>query len=269
MNIKHLILLVSLLLSTFVYNQALAFKNNWAYYGKNGPNHWGLLDPSFARCGKGSSQSPINIKEHIFISFPSLRINYSATPESNSVVLKPNQCHTQLIVKNHHGIQFNLNNPSKSDYVEFNGKKYYLIQFHFHTPAEHKLLDKSFPMEIHFVHQSYDKHILVLSVFVIIGKENAALKSVFKDIAQDYKQQPLICLTGIYSSGLIPAKIYNYHYSGSLTTPPCTEGVDWIVMKEPVTASLAQIKLIQKLNGDDNARPVQTLGNRSVSFATG
>jgi carbonic anhydrase len=140
------------------------------------------------------------------------------------------------------------------------GKDYTLLQIHFHTPSEHVTNGKPAPMEAHFVHKAADGALAVLGVFYVEGAENTALKAVFDNLPGD-PMEAAIKGVHINPADILPANSGFYRYMGSLTTPPCSEGVNWFVLKKPTTASKEQIAAMAKAIGH-NARPVQPLNNR-------
>lgn len=216
---------------------AQANDKSWSYEGDTGPDHWA------DQC-KGAAQTPID-----------LAATNSKGPVAYSVSYKP----VPLAVRNlGHTIQFSGEDAGALNEV---GVEYKLVQVHFHTPSEHVVNGKHYPLEGHFVHAS-DKGVLaVLGVFFTEGAENPALATLLKHTPK--KPGGMIPVEGasIDPNALLPKDNRIYRYNGSLTTPPCSEGVQWHVLAEPVTASKKQIAAISKLEGR-NARPVQKLNDR-------
>lgn len=220
---------------------------HWQYVGEHGPAHWGRMQKDFETCGLGKRQSPIDIRgAKKQADLPELAFDYAASP------LK--------IVNNGHTVQVNLAAGSR---VKTGEQSYKLAQFHFHTPSEERIKGKPADMVAHLVHKDEAGKLAVVAVLIKQGKENAALKAVFDNMP--IGAGPVHSVEGldINVADLLPAKRGYYHFEGSLTTPPCSEGVSWYVLSTPVEASSAQIQAFRKLY-KHNARPVQPLNDRTV-----
>ncbi len=220
---------------------------HWEYDGHNGPARWGEMNKEYEVCGLGKHQSPIDIrKTEMKVDLPELAFDYAASP------LK--------IVNNGHTVQVNLDAGGG---VKIGDHVYRLAQFHFHTPSEERIQGKPADMVAHLVHKDAAGKLAVVAVLVKRGKENAALKAVFDNMP--IAAGPVHGVEGlaINAADLLPAKRGYYHFEGSLTTPPCSEGVSWYVLSTPVEASAAQIKAFRGLY-KHNARPVQPLNGRNV-----
>lgn len=245
-----------------------ATKVKWSYIGTTGPAHWGMLSPDFEACDTGNAQSPINIGRKKTRTPYDLKINYHQAPmvigEDLDTTVTIGK--SQIIYNDGHSLQLNFNAKAKEN-IKIAGKDYQLIQFHFHSPSETLWHKQDFPLEIHFVHQGKDGGLAVLGVFVKGGAENAALTQILKHLPETAKQEYAVPDVNINPGDLLPSDQRYYSYSGSLTTPPCSEGVQWFVMSEPITASPAQILQIRKETGGGNARPVQTINNRVLNYA--
>lgn len=242
----------------------------WGYKGNIRPEQWGALDPRFILCIKGKEQSPINIPEKIEDAHARLILNYAASPldEINDGTTEVQLNNQQLIINTGHSIQVNFPvNFQANETLMFAGNTYQLIQFHIHTPSENEWHDQAFPMEIHFVHQGNDGKLLVLAVFVKAGKNNAELDKIIKNLPSDKGKEHIIANEIINPMLLVPFIRKYYHFSGSLTTPPCAEGVQWLVMMVPIFASPAQIAELKKAMGGANARPIQALHERKIYFS--
>jgi len=230
-------------LSTFAADPAPA---HWSYEGKNGPEHWSELEKEFSSCKLSKEQSPINIevaKTHKNKLVP-IDFNYAAGAAE--------------IVNNGHTIQINL--PAGSS-VKIGPDEYQLLQFHFHTPSEEKIDGKNYPLVAHFVHKNDAGQLAVIAVLMNEGKENAALKSVFSSLpAKEGEKTPIAMLN---PAEVMPEAKGYYAFMGSLTTPPCSDGVRWQVLKQPVEVSAQQITAFHALY-KMNARPVQPLNGRVV-----
>lgn len=224
---------------------------HWAYSGEAGPAHWAALDPSYSACGIGLAQSPIDLESHDAKpgKAGAFRIDY----EKGDVAL----------VNNGHTVQANVTDPK--DAVVYDGDTYHLAQFHFHAPSEHTTDKTRFPLEIHFVNQDGAKHILVVGVMVKLGEENPSLAPVFHSLppAAGHASASAGPPVSVDLASVLPKNREAYVYSGSLTTPPCTEGVRWIVLAHPIQMSKAQVASFSTLF-PDNHRPLQNVNGREI-----
>jgi carbonic anhydrase len=265
---KRIVKIMALVLISLIGIQANADSSDvhWTYTGKTGVDHWGKLDPSFALCSTGKSQSPINI-QHAQTGKDALTLEYD--PEDLIIEIDgPTDLFIhgkETITNTGHGVQLNFDAQEGMTYA---GKHYHLVQFHFHTPAENILDNKTFPMEIHFVNQSDDGDIAVLGVFIEKGAENPVLNEIIKNIPTTEKVPVTIKGVRVNPIDLIPGNKNYYQFSGSLTTPPCTEGLAWLVLKGTITASAQQIASFKAVSHGANARPIQPLNKRKI-FYTG
>ena len=218
---------------------------HWSYEGATGPGHWGDVDAASKVCAVGSQQSPIDIQSSIKSQLPPLQIGWRKKPD--------------MIVNNGHTIQINTD-PGNALTV---GKdKYDLLQFHFHHPSEHLIAGKSYPMEAHFVHRNAAGSLAVVGVLMTAGKPNAA----FAQIATAMPAaagSPQKMKSAVDMNLLLPAQRNYYRYSGSLTTPPCSEVVDWLLLREPIQVAKTDIDAFAKLF-PMNARPAQKDNRRFV-----
>lgn len=218
---------------------------HWGYEGAVGPDKWGDLDAASRVCSVGSQQSPIDIGETIKAQLAPLTIAWSKKADT--------------IVNNGHTIQVNVSEGSP---LTVGKDKLTLLQFHFHRPSEHLIGGKSFPMEVHFVHRNSGGGLAVIGVLMATGKTNAIFNKVISTMpAQEgpaVKADP-----AIDPSGLLPAKRTYYRYSGSLTTPPCNEVVDWLLLTDPIQVADADVAAFAKLYAM-NARPAQRSNRRFV-----
>jgi len=219
---------------------------HWGYSGENDPSHWSHIKEEYMACA-GHSQSPIDI-DHT----------------QSKKGAKKNKLHLNYgksaidILNNGHTEEFLI---SEGNSLTFNGKTYQLKQFHMHTLSEHTVDGKHFPLEIHFVNKAADDTYAVISVLVKEGKKSDFLAhylSHFPEHEGEFKQEGALDIMSV-----LPSTEHYYHYKGSFTTPPCTEVVEWIVLKENPTASKAQLKKLHKLM-HDNYRPVQPLNHRVI-----
>ena len=242
-------------------------KEDWSYVGTTGPAHWGMLSTVFEACDIGKTQSPIDIGRRIVDAKFDLNMHYHPSPMviGEDMDTRLDISNKQTIVNMGHGLQLNFHGDRR-ELVAYNGQEYELIQLHFHSPSETLWHKQSFPLEIHFVHQGKND-VLVIAVFVKGGGENEVLKTILAHVPDDKKQEHAVKGVSVNPAGLLPEDLRYYAFDGSLTTPPCTEGIHWLVLKQPVTASPAQILNIRKASGGTNARPVQPLNGRTIYYA--
>lgn len=221
---------------------------HWSHHkGEEGPENWKNLCVGFSDCD-GKTQSPINIITSTVSSKNTLQAPKFSYGKSNVA-----------IVNNGHTVQFNVTGDHT---VGLNGKEYKLLQFHYHAKSEHTIDGKYAPIEVHFVHQHSDTDFAVLGMLFEEGKENELFAKYLGDFPTS---------KGAFQSkeamdvlSLFPTNKSYYNYKGSLTTPPCSEVVNWYVLKTPLTASKEQITQFSKiLHG--NYRPIQAINGRLVS----
>ncbi|MEJ2443306.1 MAG: carbonic anhydrase family protein [Exilibacterium sp.] len=240
---------------------------HWRYAGANGPDHWGELTQQFALCGSGKRQSPIDIRAAKPADLYPLRFDYRP--------IRPQ------ILNNGHTLQANYNTssieqlkigatthslPGISVYdsrMRLGDVPYQLLQFHFHTPSEHALNGQRYPMEVHLVHKNSDGNLAVIGIFLKKGKPNATVQTVLDNASTKLNKVNTVKNTLLNVAALLPKNRRFYHYNGSLTTPPCSENVNWFVMREPIEASSAQISRFTEIIGN-NARPLQAVHWREV-----
>ncbi|MGI6655386.1 MAG: carbonic anhydrase [Desulfobulbus sp.] len=217
----------------------------WGYTGDISPEHWATLSPEFAACS-GKNQSPINLTNFIEAELAPLTFAYQ--PGGNE------------IVNNGHSIQVNYA-PGSS--LSINGKTFELKQFHFHAPSENHIDGKSYPFENHLVHMDKDGNIAVVAVLYTEGEKNEALGEFWPQMPKK-PGDPQKLTKKVDATALLPAQKDYYLFNGSLTTPPCTEGVLWIVFKEPVAIAPQQVKEFADIMTHPNNRPVQPVNARPV-----
>ncbi len=217
----------------------------WSYSGADGPDRWASLSNAFATCGSGREQSPIDLTAATPQDLVNPQTSYQATGAS--------------IVDDGQTVRVDLQ-PGSSMLLD--GVPYALDGFHFHSPSEHTVDGNSYAVELHLVHQANDGAQAVVGVLMAGGPENPALAPLISAIPS--KEGKDVRLRDAYDpSGLLPADRRAYRYTGSLTTPPCTEGVRWVVMATPIQASGPQIAaLARALEG--NTRPTQARGDREL-----
>lgn len=215
---------------------------HWGYSGATDPSHWSELSEDYYLCEFGREQSPIDLNANLPADPEPIRFNYATVPFE--------------VVNNGHSIQVNY--PQGST-MAIGDQTYTLRQFHFHSPSEHTFNGKTHPMALHLVHANDAGEFAVVGVMIEPGAANEDVRKIWRNIPPEgaSKQSGLV----IYAGNLLPKNKSYVHYSGSLTTPPCSEGVNWIVMQEPITLSAEQIETFQALY-PMNARPVQPANGR-------
>jgi len=222
----------------------------WSYQGATGPENWGDLKAEYALCKTGKSQSPIDITGATQANPPALEVKYKANASTSSLDVE-NNGHTIKVT------------DDAANRIEIDGKPYKLLQFHFHTPSEHQIEAKAAPMEVHLVHQNAKKELAVIGVMINEGKESAALKAIWESMPEEAGEKANVKVKGFDASAFLPENKDLYHYSGSLTTPPCSEQVRWFVMKNPIEFSKGQIDKFKETIGH-SIRPVQPLNGRDI-----
>jgi len=219
--------------------------SHWTYTGPEGPAHWGDLSKDYHACKVGKSQSPVNISRKKASGSRPISISY----ESKAV----------SIVNNGHTIQINIADGST---ITVDGKSYKLLQFHFHTPSEHTINGKPADMVAHLVHKAADGQLGVIGILMKKGNENAALAEFWAHMPEHAGTTANLAVN-VNARNLLPSDLSYYSYSGSLTTPPCSEGVNWMLLKNPVDVSARQIAAFKSII-HQNIRPVQPLNGRKV-----
>lgn len=220
--------------------------HDWGYDGVEGPSHWGDIKPDFATCKKGHHQSPIDISKTQTADLPVLKFDYKSSPLD--------------IIDNGHTIMINY---APGSFFRTGGKQYQLVQFHFHRPSEETIHGKHFEMEVHLVHADPTGHLAVVAILLKKGVDNPLVHELWNDLPKEREKEEVLDNVPIDLTALLPANRGYYTFSGSLTTPPCSENVTWIVLKHPVTVTAAEIEKFGKLYRHD-ARPTQALYDRVV-----
>lgn len=218
---------------------------HWSYSGENGPQAWGALKPEFAACAKGSRQSPIDIREGIAVNLEPIEFDYHA---SNFAV-----------IDNGHTVQVNVA-PGNS--IQVLGRRYELLQFHFHRPSEERINGRQFDMVVHLVHKDPAGRLAVVAVLLERGSAHPLVQTIWNNLPLE-KGEEVAARATIDLNHLLPQERGYYTYMGSLTTPPCTEGVLWMVMQQPATASPEQIGIFARLY-PMNARSLQSTSGRLI-----
>ena len=218
---------------------------HWAYDGEEGMDHWGMLSHGYMTCEAGSHQSPIDI-----------------TMPGEDQAPELLQFHYRQVdiqaMHNGHSIQVRVSPGSE---LHVNGRTYRLMQFHFHEPSEHHIEGRSSPFELHLVHRDQTGHIVVVSFLADLGAGHSIVSALWPALPMHAGESAPSRQLDL--SSLIPNNLHHFAYHGSLTTPPCTEGVHWIVMKEKILIAQAQIDQFVALVGH-NARAIQPIHDRKV-----
>jgi carbonic anhydrase len=234
------------------------WKTRWEYEGLKGPAHWAELDPEYAACN-GKQQSPVDISNAQKLDLPALRF------ESQSRPLKG-------LVNNGYTIRVNYHDaPGNGDFLWVGNERYQLTQFHFHRPSEETIDGKASAMVAHLMYQSGDGKVIGVAVLLKAGRPNSTIQQIWdhmpmteSKVRADFSHEDEeVAAVKINPAGLLPETFGYYTYMGSVTAPPCTEGVSWYVLKTPVDMSVAQIKAFAKLYPRD-VRAVQPLNGRIV-----
>lgn len=236
-------------------------KTEWGYESENGPDVWAELSPEYILCAEGKHQSPIDLVNPTPAKLPPIICEYYPT--------------THLNIRNT-GHTIEVASP-EGNWIEVDGTRYQLLQFHFHAPSEHTVASEFFDMEMHFVHKSEEGNLAVVGLLIESGDHNFAFDPVWAhlptipgetqrvEVNENSRVDPFLMLSPdgqVTDDGVQPLSGY-YHYDGSLTTPPCSEDVKWIVLTTPIEMSAAQIAAFKAIIHDNN-RPVQPLNGRKL-----
>lgn len=243
---KFKLFIIVLVVASFSVTTHADDKTHWGYTGHEGPEHWGELDPDFSACSSGKNQSPINMTAFIEADLKPISIN---------LIKGGNE-----ILNNGHTIQVNYK-PGSSIIVD--GSSFELKQFHFHSPSENTIEGHSYPMEAHFVHADKDGILAVIAVMFKEGKEHKELKKAWDHMPMQAGEKHALPAS-LDALAMLPHSHDYYRFNGSLTTPPCTEGVRWLVMKHFDTVSKEQIEKFFDAIHHPNNRPVQPVNARMI-----
>eukprot|EP01034_Spumella_vulgaris_P031675 gene31675-39126_t len=219
--------------------------SHWGYTGAEGPDQWAKLSPDNYACN-GKNQSPVDLKGSIHAALKPLKMDYKAGGNE--------------VLNNGHTLQVGFT-PGSALWLD--GERFELKQYHFHAPSENLIGGVSYPLEVHLVHADKDGNLAVVAVMFKEGAENKALAALWPQLPKEAGVKTALS-TPLSAAALLPAKHAYYRFSGSLTTPPCSEGVRWLVMKNPVTVSKAQVAEFAEVIHHPNNRPVQALNGRPV-----
>lgn len=219
---------------------------HWGYSGEEGPKHWGELSGEYRTCSVGKNQSPINLTNFTEADLKPIGIRY--------------QVGGNEILNNGHTVQVNYIPGST---ISVDGHDFELEQFHFHAPSENHINGKSYPMEGHFVHADKEGNLAVIAVMFEEGAKNESLEKIWDHMPEKAGEKHELTAK-VAAEGILPENRDYYRFNGSLTTPPCSEGVWWLVMKEPVSASNEQIEKFSHVMHHPNNRPLQAVNARPV-----
>ena len=222
----------------------------WGYTAENGPDVWGDLSPEYRLCSAGIHQSPIDIVNPTPAKLSPITFNYQST---------------SLNIQNT-GNTIQVVYP-RGSWIAVDETQYDLLQFHFHAPSEHKVAGDPFDMELHLVHKSSDGILAVVGVFIESGRENSGFIPIWHHIPPLPGESQHIESVTFNPIDLLPSRKQSYRYDGSLTTPPCSEGVKWFMLATPIEMSESQIEAFQAIMSGNN-RPVQPLNGRELLLDT-
>jgi carbonic anhydrase len=219
---------------------------HWSYGGSTGPGHWGDLESDYAVCQTGTLQSPIDIHSADRTNLPTLEFDYHGVPLT--------------IVNNGHTIQVDY---APGSFVRVDGRRYQLVQFHFHHPSEEKIDGHAYEMAAHLVHKDSEGHLAVVAVLLAKGQANPLVQTLWDHVPRQVARGDTLPDLLVNAADLLPKHLGYFEFDGSLTTPPCTEGVRWIVLREAQAISPSEIATFGKLY-HNNARPTQPSNGRVV-----
>jgi carbonic anhydrase len=226
--------------------QEHAPEHHWDYGPTRGPSHWAELSPEFRTCSIGHRQSPIDIRDTKKADLPPIVFEYKPSP--------------LRIVDNGHTVMINY---APGSYLAIGKERYQLKQFHFHRPSEETIHGKGFEMSAHLVHDNGDGKLAVVAILLQAGEDNALVRELWKELPKEKEREEVLDQLQIDISRILPQDRSYYTFSGSLTTPPCSEEVTWIVLKHPTAISPAEIEQFSQLYRND-ARPTQPLYGRTI-----
>ncbi len=234
--------------STHVTSSDAKHVSHWSYAGESGPSKWSALRPAYSTCSIGERQSPIDVQTDDALKTTTLKDIFVSYGDADLE-----------IINNGHTIQVNSDGTSKA---LLGGKEYTLLQFHFHSLSEHTIDGKYSPMEVHLVHQSEDGELAVIGVMIEEGKHNNFMQKIFKFMPKNADGKTTNAHK-VNANDILPKGRSYYHYMGSLTTPPCTQIVQWYVLKDPISISSEQLAMFNSLY-KGNYRPVQEIHGRKI-----
>ncbi len=219
--------------------------SHWSYEGETGPANWGKINADWAKCGTGTRQSPIDLRDGIKVDLEQIAFDYRPSGFN--------------VVDNGHTVQVAV---GLGNYITVQNRTYELVQFHFHRPSEERINGRGTEMVVHLVHKDAEGHLAIIAVLLERGAANPMIQTVWNNLPLE-KHDTVTPAVTLDVSEILPQKREYFTFMGSLTTPPCTEGVLWLVMKTPMPASPAQMALFSRLY-PLNARPTQPGGGRVI-----
>lgn len=219
---------------------------HWGYEGQEKPENWGKLSPEYSTCENGKNQSPINIDHVLKTEHSKLKLTFEDGQQN--------------IINNGHTIEIDV---SGNNQLEIDDEIFTLQQFHFHTPSENTIKGKYFPMAAHFVYKNKDNELAVIALMFNKGEANSELAKAWQQMPTESGKSAILA-NAVDIKALFPKELNYYRFSGSLTTPPCTEGVRWIVLQQQSQASAEQIEKFHSIMHHDNNRPIQPLHGRVI-----
>jgi carbonic anhydrase len=225
------------------------WKTPWSYEGAFGPAHWADLDPAYAVCKSGKEQSPINIRQAQRATLPPIKFEYKSRP-------------LKIINNGYTAVRVNYA-PGNGNFLTVADTRYELRQFHFHRPSEEYVNGKPYDMVVHFMLEDSSGKIAGVAVFLKAGSANATIQRLWQHMPNTPGKEQEVAGVEVNPADLLPRDTAYYTYIGSLTAPPCTEGVTWFVLKTPVEISAEQIAAFARLYPHD-VRPPQPLNGRIV-----
>jgi carbonic anhydrase len=226
------------------------WRTPWDYVGPRGASRWSELDPDYAPCNAGREQSPIDIRNARKAPLAPIRFEYRTSP-------------VEYVINNGHTIRVNYHDaPDSGNFLVVGDKRYHLTQFHFHRPSEEYVHGRQYDMVLHLMHTADDGEVAGVAVLLEKGHANATIQQVWDHMPEREGQEPTRSLE-LDPSGMLPHDSGYFQYRGSVTAPPCTEGVQWFVLKGAVGISVRQIAAFARLYPHD-VRPLQPLNGRVV-----
>ena len=230
---------------------------HWGYNVDDGPSHWAKLDPDWILCAEGRHQSPIDLAGATVATLAEMELRF---PVANVTIV--HQTHVLDVLDNGHTIQINYD---RGETFTIGGESYKLRQYHFHSPSEHTVNGRHYPIEMHLVHTTNDKKLAVIGVFIEEGRHNAAFDAVWENLPQKPGHEVHLEDVQVDIDDMLPKDRSTYRYNGSLTTPPCSEGVRWFVFVKPIQMSGRQISAFQGIFYGNN-RPTQPRNERTLLY---
>ena len=237
---------MSLLISPCLHAEG---EHHWSYSGHSGPAHWSEMEGEYRSCGLGKLQSPVDIRDSAVKkgALPDIAFDYKPSP--------------LRIIDNGHTIQVDY---APGSFITVQGQRYELVQFHFHKPSEEKINGKSADMVAHLVHKDANGKLAVVAVLLKAGAANKLVDTLWKNAPHEKEKQLAVAGVEVNAADLLPVNKTSYYtFTGSLTTPPCSEGVTWFVLRTPTSISKDEVARFAKLY-PMNARPTQPLNGREI-----